>query len=288
MATPPSEDLPPVLDWVAPHWLISSQIEGYTLEKPSPSSSSMVLRPISEPESFPLSTPMASSVKSRPIHNSPLNELNWPPAGPSWAQQRFYRQLSDSIPTQLPPLVDSAGPDGGNSCHLSLSEDHVHRERGRHQEVAAVAGSSLSILVPFGVQEKPSAPHTANTAEAAAALHPVDQDGAPATSQISESGEHEERMPKVQNRKRRRPSVAKNSKTGNRSALDNVQFSVHLKKDEIESDLLSIMGSRQARRQARRSTKRPRIIQQAINNCFPGLWLANITARSYKVVAKHS
>ncbi|KAG6488094.1 uncharacterized protein LOC122012895 [Zingiber officinale] len=58
-----------------------------------------------------------------------------------------------------------------------------------------------------------------------------------------------------------------------------LKFSVSLTKEEIDEDLYSMTGSR-ARRRPRR---RPRAIQKQLDSLFPGSWLSEITADSYKV-----
>lgn len=58
-----------------------------------------------------------------------------------------------------------------------------------------------------------------------------------------------------------------------------LKFSLSLTKEEIDEDLYSMTGSR-ARRRPRR---RPRAVQKQLDSLFPGSWLSEITADSYKV-----
>ncbi|KAK4789043.1 hypothetical protein SAY86_020362 [Trapa natans] len=265
-----------------PPLLIGSEVGGYTRQRHP--SSSVVFGPMSEPESSPANTPMPTmaSNKSQPLQNSPINDLKWSPAGPSRVQQRFHRLIADSPTTQRPPLCHSRGPDGGNP-RKSLSDlpfipaaktAEAHKERARSQQEAAAAmvERSSRILVQFRVEE-PSAPPPADMAAVVAANAPVDRGGAPSASRS-------QCMPNARNLRPRRPSMDRGS------AVVMMNFSIHLKKEEIEADLLSMMGSRTGIRRIRRSTKRPRVVQQALNSCFPGLWLAKITTNSYKVVPK--
>lgn len=60
---------------------------------------------------------------------------------------------------------------------------------------------------------------------------------------------------------------------------EKVKFSVSLSKEEVEQDFWALLGARPPRR----PKKRPRIVQRQLNTLFPGLWLAEITAESYKV-----
>ncbi|KAL2321185.1 hypothetical protein Fmac_030154 [Flemingia macrophylla] len=62
-------------------------------------------------------------------------------------------------------------------------------------------------------------------------------------------------------------------------ANERVKFSLSLSKDEVEQDFWALLGTRPPRR----PRKRPRIVQRQLNTLFPGLWLAEVTAESYKV-----
>ncbi|KAK7314571.1 hypothetical protein VNO77_33097 [Canavalia gladiata] len=57
------------------------------------------------------------------------------------------------------------------------------------------------------------------------------------------------------------------------------KFSLSLSKEEVEQDFWALVGTRPPRR----PKKRPRIVQRQLNTLFPGLWLGEITAESYKV-----
>ncbi|KAK2633701.1 hypothetical protein Ddye_029996 [Dipteronia dyeriana] len=56
-------------------------------------------------------------------------------------------------------------------------------------------------------------------------------------------------------------------------------FSIALSKKEIEEDFLELVNHRPPRR----PKKRPRIVQKQLDTLFPGLWLTEVTADSYKV-----
>lgn len=58
-----------------------------------------------------------------------------------------------------------------------------------------------------------------------------------------------------------------------------VKFSLQLSKKEIDEDFIAMVG----RRPPRRPIKRPKDVQRQIDTIFPGLWLTEITADSYKV-----
>ncbi|KAJ8753724.1 hypothetical protein K2173_026400 [Erythroxylum novogranatense] len=58
-----------------------------------------------------------------------------------------------------------------------------------------------------------------------------------------------------------------------------VKFSVSLAKQEIEEDFMKIARIRPPRRPKKRS----RMVQKYLDSIFPGLWLTEVTADSYKV-----
>ncbi|KAI4313905.1 hypothetical protein L6164_026848 [Bauhinia variegata] len=67
-----------------------------------------------------------------------------------------------------------------------------------------------------------------------------------------------------------------------RAASDKTErkkFSVPLSKKEIEEDFMELLGHRPPRR----PKKRPRIVQKQLDSIFPGLWLTEVSADSYKV-----
>lgn len=53
---------------------------------------------------------------------------------------------------------------------------------------------------------------------------------------------------------------------------------ISLSKDEIERDIFALTGSKPARK----PRKRPRTEQKVLDNIFPGLWLAGMTAEAYQ------
>ncbi|CAL4957939.1 unnamed protein product [Urochloa decumbens] len=71
----------------------------------------------------------------------------------------------------------------------------------------------------------------------------------------------------------RRPSRAR------AEALDRARFSVTLTSEEIEEDIYAFTGARPRRRPRRR----PRPVQKQLDMLFPGSWLSEITAETYRV-----
>ncbi|KAG2595871.1 atherin-like [Panicum virgatum] len=91
-------------------------------------------------------------------------------------------------------------------------------------------------------------------------------------------------------RTRRRPKVAAPSASASppperrpsrarAEPLDRARFSVTLTTEEIEEDVYAFTGARPRRRPRRR----PRAVQKQLDMLFPGLWLSEITAESYRV-----
>ncbi|XP_027367203.1 uncharacterized protein LOC113873330 [Abrus precatorius] len=60
---------------------------------------------------------------------------------------------------------------------------------------------------------------------------------------------------------------------------EKVKFCMALSKKEIEEDFMKLVGHRPPRR----PKKRPRIVQKQLDTLFPGMWLSEVTADSYKV-----
>ncbi|XP_061345020.1 uncharacterized protein LOC133290890 [Gastrolobium bilobum] len=71
----------------------------------------------------------------------------------------------------------------------------------------------------------------------------------------------------------------KNKKKKKKKTNERAKFSVSLSKEEVEQDFLALVGTRPPRR----PKKRPRIVQRQLDTLFPGLWLTEVTAESYKV-----
>ncbi|CAL0322234.1 unnamed protein product [Lupinus luteus] len=69
----------------------------------------------------------------------------------------------------------------------------------------------------------------------------------------------------------------KNKKKINES--EKAEFKVSLFKEEVEHDFMALVGTKPPRR----PKKRPRIVQRQLDTLFPGLWLTEVTAESYKV-----
>ncbi|XP_008812763.1 uncharacterized protein LOC103723584 [Phoenix dactylifera] len=60
---------------------------------------------------------------------------------------------------------------------------------------------------------------------------------------------------------------------------DRPKFSITLTVEEIEEDIYAVTGSRPRRRPKRR----PRVVQKQLDALFPGSWLSEITADTYRV-----
>lgn len=60
---------------------------------------------------------------------------------------------------------------------------------------------------------------------------------------------------------------------------DRPKFSITLTREEIDEDIYAVTGARARRR----PKKRPRVIQKQLDALFPGSWLSEITAETYRV-----
>ncbi|OIW10064.1 hypothetical protein TanjilG_32804 [Lupinus angustifolius] len=57
------------------------------------------------------------------------------------------------------------------------------------------------------------------------------------------------------------------------------EFCVSITKEEIEQDYWALVGTKPPRR----PKKRPKVVQRQLDTLFPGLWLTEVNADSYKV-----
>lgn len=60
---------------------------------------------------------------------------------------------------------------------------------------------------------------------------------------------------------------------------DKNKFSVSLSNEEVEQDFWALVRTKPPRR----PKKRPKLVQRQLDTLFPGLWLNEVTAESYKV-----
>ncbi|XP_061339500.1 uncharacterized protein LOC133286149 [Gastrolobium bilobum] len=67
--------------------------------------------------------------------------------------------------------------------------------------------------------------------------------------------------------------------TPEKTKTEKVKFSLSLSRKEIEEDFMQLLGHRPPRR----PKKRPRVVQKQLDTLFPGMWLSEVTADSYKV-----
>lgn len=167
--------------------------------------------------------------------------------------------------------------------HRSLRCAHVNRAG----DATATAKRSAGKLVV--VEEKAALSH----------VHEVEagsSDGADADHVAAAEAETEAAAPalppwKLRTRRRPKPKMAAPSASMSpppherrpsracAEALDRARFSVTLTSEEIEEDIYSVTGARPRRRPRRR----PRPVQKQLDMLFPGSWLSEITAETYRV-----
>ncbi|CAL0332552.1 unnamed protein product [Lupinus luteus] len=83
----------------------------------------------------------------------------------------------------------------------------------------------------------------------------------------------------VKDDKKKKKKMKKKKKNKTKRA----EFKVSLSKEEVEHDFMALVGTKPPRR----PKKRPRIVQKQLDTLFPGLWLTEVTAESYKVPDVH-
>ncbi|XP_054821916.1 uncharacterized protein LOC129320472 [Prosopis cineraria] len=218
---------------------------------------------------------------SKPLHNFSFPCLKW-------GNQRFLRCVKVS-----PKAAEPSSFDRGSSRSLSNSGNSLHRQINRRPSnpkrnsnswedaeinIEAVREKlmidlrvaakklKVSILEEGAVEDETAAiarPWNLRTRRAACkAPHEEERkcNSSSLPTKVVEAAVTKENP----------VSVAKNEKT---------KFSVSLSKEDVEEDFLAMVGTRPPRR----PKKRPRIVQRQLDTLFPGLWLTEVTAESYKV-----
>ncbi|KAI9113723.1 hypothetical protein K1719_014974 [Acacia pycnantha] len=218
---------------------------------------------------------------SKPLHNFSFPCLKW-------GNQRFLRCVKASTNEAQPSSFDR-----GSSRFLSNLGNSQHRQNNRlpsnpkrksnpHEDAeinieavrekllidlrVAAKKLKVSILEEGAVEDETAAnarPWNLRTRRAACKA-PHEEERKYNSSSLPT------KVAEVAVTKENTVSDAKNEKT---------KFSVSLSKEEIEEDFLAMVGTRPPRR----PKKRPRIVQRQLDTLFPGLWLTEVTAESYKV-----
>ncbi|KAJ6838674.1 transcription initiation factor TFIID subunit 4 isoform X2 [Iris pallida] len=158
---------------------------------------------------------------------------------------------------------------------MSTAKDHTAADRQhRHHRRRRLHNFSFPNQVSWGSRRllRCKSPVTAAAAAAAAAT------ASPVTAPSSEA-------PAPWNLRTRRstcdsPAAAEAPPEQNPNPKERgrADFSVELSFEEIEEDFVRMKG----RKPYRRPKKRPRSVQKKLDSLFPGLWLEEITADSYK------
>ncbi|KAJ1436198.1 hypothetical protein SESBI_04224 [Sesbania bispinosa] len=192
--------------------------------------------------------------RSKPLHNFMLPCLKW-------GNQRYLRCMKvppdagdrrSPVPTRKRELEPPANNARDSDKRLRMTKPRIHGDDG----IDAASGSA-------GVR-----PWNLRTRRAAGK--------APVAGDSGKGLKIEEKKPNSSPLRTHNGAV-KSPKL--RSSPEKVNFSLPLSRKEIEEDFMQLVGHRPPRR----PKKRPRNVQKQLDCLFPGLWLSEITADSYKV-----
>ncbi|KAK3163801.1 hypothetical protein QOZ80_1AG0008480 [Eleusine coracana subsp. coracana] len=162
----------------------------------------------------------------------------------------------------------------------------AHVSRGGGAAVAATARRPVEKLREVG--EKLLRHH--DEVEAAGSESTPTRADADADDAAEEEEAPEATRPRTRRRRRRGtavpppasmspPAERRPPRAARGEQLDRARFSVTLTAEEIDEDIYAVTGAR-ARRRPRR---RPRPVQKQLDMLFPGSWLSEITAETYRV-----
>ncbi|KAK6931523.1 Protein of unknown function DUF1639 [Dillenia turbinata] len=227
--------------------------------------------------------------RSKPLHNFNLPYLKW-------GNQRFLRCMKvnsngESTPSTAPPPVDrrsngydsiAAGKkprfdDGGIEAvreklmyDLQTAADKMKvamLQEGEQQEQEEESGEGANAVRPWNLRTRRAACKapivTANNGGGGggSSYSPMRNETAPAPM----------RSPRLRGTSVVSPTTVE--------MKERPKFSVSLSRKEIEEDFKVMLGQRPPRR----PKKRPRAVQKQLDTLFPGLWLSEVNADSYKV-----
>lgn len=212
--------------------------------------------------------PMApASAPARAQTQSHLHNFSFPILK-KWGSQRVLRCLHVNRKGETigsPPPISRSAPirDGDDDAPLEQVREkllvHLREVEGRFKMPEVVASPAAP---------PPPLPEVAPWNLRARRTPVKDQSVSPPR----EAGSREERgaAANVRSVRLRSEDVEKRERT---------KFSITLTREEIDEDIYAVTGSRARRR----PKKRPRNVQKQLDMLFPGSWLSEITADSYKV-----
>ncbi|KAJ6791991.1 uncharacterized protein M6B38_242580 [Iris pallida] len=232
----------------------------------------------------PMAAPTSSP--SRSLHN-----FSSFPILKTWGHRKVLRCLnvnrngetirsSSPSPLPTPPLpADSPSSSPERSSPIRSKEeaddddDSLERLRDKllvhYQEVVDhmnLVGQSPAKMLP---EPPPASPWNLRTRRAAPARDPS----------LSPSRPPPRTRPPAEAAGGHARTVRLRSDAAERKDQPRPRFSISLSAREIDEDIYAVTGSR-ARRRPR---KRPRAVQKQLDMLFPGAWLTEITADTYKV-----
>ncbi|XP_059657606.1 uncharacterized protein LOC132304099 [Cornus florida] len=243
-------------------------------------------------------------VKSQPLHNFSLPFLKWGHKNHMNTNHRYRRQPCESTreSTPPPPAADHhnhrSSPSEHDSDGGSRNESETDKRRSRTvrnsfsfsscstQKHQAIEASGLERESDGGDVEREKVCDEVDVEESTAKpwnLRPrkAGVKFASEIGRVSKNGELPETSPVVQLTDNMPKSMRlRGFVEGHTSEKkEKRKFWISLSRDEIEEDVYSMTGSRPPRR----PKKRPKNVQKQLDNVFPGLYLAGVSADAYRV-----
>ncbi|GFZ01972.1 hypothetical protein Acr_15g0005810 [Actinidia rufa] len=218
-------------------------------------------------------------VKSKPLHNFSLPLLKWGHKNQINTNHRYRRPSETAEHRRSPPSEqDSVG--GGGSRNDSDSENRNlvagsrnrfsfarPREKEKVIEVRDEVEGEESVAKPWNLRPRKA------VAKAAVEIGRVSKNGEVLEPPLTVREITE--LPSAENL----PKSTRLRGFAEGHGSEKRRFWIALSREEIEEDVYAMTGSKPARR----PKKRPKNIQKQLDNVFPGLYLAGITADCYRV-----
>ncbi|XP_058091494.1 uncharacterized protein LOC131237630 [Magnolia sinica] len=258
----------------------------------------MVFSVASKTETLPIQTMPSTSKPHPPLHNFSLPFLKW-------GNQRLLRCMKSNPNRPIPAVspdrrsppsdaesVDHTSPNRSSSFHKPSTpsaheklrdlptDDGIEKIRAKLMDHLRTAADRIRYKVPEDGEEESTSAAAAAAAASASALRPWNlrtrRAACKAPVEIGSRSGGSLRL-------RSLATAGAVQDVEKKKEKERRKFSISLSRDEIEEDFFVITGSKPARR----PKKRAKIVQRQLDGVFPGFWLSEITADTYRVPDLH-
>ncbi|GMP95735.1 hypothetical protein CsSME_00044663 [Camellia sinensis var. sinensis] len=234
-------------------------------------------------------------VKSQPLHNFSLPLLKWGHKNQMNSNHRYRRHSETPERHRSPPSDQDSDGGGGfkNEWEFENRRFSVGSRSTQKNRFSFASCSSLNqeaVVLVDGEREKEKVCDEVEAEESSMAkpwnLRPrkAVAKAAVEIGGVSKNGELQESLsaiPVVQQTENLPKSLRlRGFVEGHGSEKkEKRKFWIALSREEIEEDVYAMTGSKPARR----PKKRPKSVQKYVDNVFPGLYLAGVSADAYRV-----